>query len=52
MISTAGKKERKLIRRNVSIKGLLISEKSIACAGDGAAKIINRRKPALMSNFA
>jgi len=44
IIKTAGKKERKLIIRNVSIKGLLMSLKSIACAGDAAAHIVIKRE--------
>jgi len=34
IISTAGRKDRKLINRNTSITGLLMSLKSIASAGD------------------
>jgi hypothetical protein len=42
IISTAGKKERKLINRNIWINGLSISFKSIACAVEASAKTENR----------
>jgi hypothetical protein len=42
IISTAGKKERKLMRRKTSMRGLFISLKSIACAGDVTARSKNK----------
>jgi hypothetical protein len=40
MMSTAGRKDRKLIMRNISITGLSMSLKSKACAGAAMANSI------------
>jgi hypothetical protein len=51
IINKAGRKERKLIIRKVSINGLLMFLKSMACAGAAVVNMITNRKAIIISSL-